>query len=227
MDGSTPYGQSTFLNEIHTHFPALLYDTRRFNSVRDVFGYVEQQMSHRFDVYSNQRQAWSARHASRQRHRHQPQAPQAQQAPQPQIPRGQQPGASIVIPPLRTLDYSLDPLTRLFLATLISPAPPNFMEPIQITATPEQIAQGSVLSTAAAATDSPCAICQDTIAVGDRTRHLHGCNHIFHQTCIDTWFQRNVHCPVCRHDIRTVVAAPVPVPTAFSQSLARGLNQTH
>ena len=199
------------------HFPALLYDTRRFNSVRDVFGYVEQQMSSRFDVYSNQRQVWMARHANGQRQRQRQRHHVAQQ----QAPRA----ASIVVPPLRTVDYSLDPLTRLFLATLISPVPPNFMEPIQITATPEQIAQGSVLSTAAAATDSPCAICQDTIAVGDRTRHLHGCNHTFHQTCIDTWFQRNVHCPVCRHDIRTVVAAPVPAQTAFSQSLARGLNQ--
>jgi hypothetical protein len=28
------------------------------------------------------------------------------------------------------------------------------------------------------------------------------CHHTFHKSCIDTWFQENVHCPVCRHDIR-------------------------
>jgi len=202
MAGRGPYGNSAFLNEIHTHFPALLYDSRRFMSVRDVFGYVEQQMSARFDVYSNERRAWSQRS------------------------RGQRPRTvSVAVPPPRTpplppvttfiplnppAEYALDPMTRLLLASLFTPdmqrLPANFMEPIHVIATAEQIAGGSTLTVTTAATDSPCAICQDTIAVGDRIRQLNACTHAFHQSCIDTWLQRHVQCPVCRHDIRLVAA---------------------
>jgi hypothetical protein len=40
------------------------------------------------------------------------------------------------------------------------------------------------------------------MSAGHSVRRLNRCGHTFHTTCIDTWFQRNVHCPVCRHDIR-------------------------
>ena len=52
--------------------------------------------------------------------------------------------------------------------------------------------------------DDNCAICQDVIESSQSVRRLTHCNHYFHQLCIDTWFQRNVHCPSCRHDIRIV-----------------------
>ena len=52
--------------------------------------------------------------------------------------------------------------------------------------------------------DDNCAICQDEIESNQSVRCLTYCNHHFHQICIDTWFQRNVHCPTCRHDIRIV-----------------------
>jgi hypothetical protein len=50
--------------------------------------------------------------------------------------------------------------------------------------------------------DEDCAICQDTMAMGTEVRTIEFCEHSFHQNCIDTWFQQNVRCPVCRHDIR-------------------------
>ena len=52
--------------------------------------------------------------------------------------------------------------------------------------------------------DDNCAICQDVIEINQSVRRLTHCNHYFHEICIDTWFQRNVHCPTCRHDIRIV-----------------------
>jgi hypothetical protein len=51
-----------------------------------------------------------------------------------------------------------------------------------------------------------CAICQDGMAVGSEARNLDACDHRFHVGCIDTWFQGNVHCPVCRHDVREPAA---------------------
>jgi hypothetical protein len=52
--------------------------------------------------------------------------------------------------------------------------------------------------------DENCAICQEHSVTGQEQsawRRLH-CSHQFHTGCIMPWFQRNVHCPVCRADIR-------------------------
>lgn len=54
--------------------------------------------------------------------------------------------------------------------------------------------------------DTPCSICQDTIASNQMARQLNHCKHMFHISCIDEWFARDVHCPVCRHDIRDIDA---------------------
>lgn len=55
--------------------------------------------------------------------------------------------------------------------------------------------------------DTNCVICQDR---GEATpwRRLN-CGHAYHRVCIDPWFERNVVCPVCRADIRTLAAAAV------------------
>jgi hypothetical protein len=44
------------------------------------------------------------------------------------------------------------------------------------------------------------------------TQILH-CGHIFTPSGIDSWFQSNVRCPVCRYDIRDYRAPPLPAPT--------------
>lgn len=51
--------------------------------------------------------------------------------------------------------------------------------------------------------DENCAICQEHTIPGQQSpwRRLH-CSHQFHASCIMPWFQRDVHCPVCRADIR-------------------------
>jgi hypothetical protein len=55
--------------------------------------------------------------------------------------------------------------------------------------------------------DDICAICQDEIESNQEMRRVNHCGHYFHRNCIDTWFQGNVHCPTCRHDIRQSAAA--------------------
>jgi len=47
-----------------------------------------------------------------------------------------------------------------------------------------------------------CTICQDDIEMNQEIRQIDHCSHSFHRDCIDTWFQGNVNCPTCRHDIR-------------------------
>jgi hypothetical protein len=75
---------------------------------------------------------------------------------------------------------------------------------VEIFPTPEQVEAGTTRTFPPG--ETPCSICQDTIAINQMARQLNFCKHMFHISCIDEWFARNVHCPVCRHDIREVNA---------------------
>jgi hypothetical protein len=215
-----PYG-SAFLNDIHTFFPAFLYTPERFNSVRDVMMYVSQQMSERYDVYSSWRNYHQRMYAQQSQQQPQQQqrghrdrerwnSPRQQQQPQqqPQQPQQQSPNLQVQAE-LDMNALSTDPLTNYFLRTLFYPGNTTtfnttqpFWDPVVITPTPQQIAAASTTYSAPTALDTPCAICQETIAEGANVRKLSYCNHFFHKTCIDNWFLRDVRCPSCRHDIR-------------------------
>lgn len=80
--------------------------------------------------------------------------------------------------------------------------PVNFQDAVPIVPTPAQLQAGSVLQTSIGVEDATCSICQQNMVNGETIRHLTVCHHKFHRDCIDQWFQRNVRCPVCRHDIR-------------------------
>ena len=75
--------------------------------------------------------------------------------------------------------------------------PSNFLDPVPVVATAEQI-NNSVEAVPNGTGD--CAICQDTITTNAaRIRH---CGHVYHRNCLVTWLSMSVRCPVCRHDIR-------------------------
>lgn len=78
--------------------------------------------------------------------------------------------------------------------------PQQFMEPVIVRPTSEQIESGS--TRAFPPENTLCSICQDSIQTNELARCLNVCGHTFHIRCIDTWFEQNVHCPICRHDIR-------------------------
>jgi hypothetical protein len=78
----------------------------------------------------------------------------------------------------------------------------QFLEPVVIRPTPQQIDANTTLGNLVSDTDHSCAICQDALTSEQEGRKLNACGHWFHRSCIDTWLQGNVHCPVCRHDIR-------------------------
>ena len=80
----------------------------------------------------------------------------------------------------------------------------DLLTPVVVAPTAEELAEASILSSLDPPADVVCAICQDNQSVGSEWRILRYCNHRFHRACVDTWFQQNVHCPVCRHDIREI-----------------------
>jgi hypothetical protein len=82
----------------------------------------------------------------------------------------------------------------------------SFMDPVPVPPTTAQIEAGSEILQAEAVTNGTmCTICQDNTSSSPRDlpwRRLRGCSHLFHKHCIDRWYTRNAHCPVCRADIR-------------------------
>jgi hypothetical protein len=47
-----------------------------------------------------------------------------------------------------------------------------------------------------------CSICIENFNSNSIVRKINNCSHIFHVDCIDTWFETNITCPVCRNDLR-------------------------
>ncbi|XP_058110988.1 RING-H2 finger protein ATL32-like [Magnolia sinica] len=50
-------------------------------------------------------------------------------------------------------------------------------------------------------TDTDCAVCLGEFEDGERLRSLPNCGHIFHISCIDTWFRTHSSCPLCRSNV--------------------------
>ena len=74
----------------------------------------------------------------------------------------------------------------------------NFLDPVPVVATPEQISAAVQTNVQTLANDT-CSICRDVMNSASRLR---SCGHCFHPECINQWLGMNTRCPVCRHDIR-------------------------
>lgn len=119
-------------------------------------------------------------------------------------------GLTSATTPRHGLTGLLDPSVENIFETILSSALSNAMngaqmnfEDVHVTPTAQEIENGSVLiEHAEIQNDTNCSICQEHGLVGP-WRKLH-CRHIFHKECIDHWFSQNVHCPVCRADIRDI-----------------------
>ena len=88
------------------------------------------------------------------------------------------------------------------LGQLFQGMPQTFLDPVIVSPSAEQIDEATTLDTAIVMQEDNCAICQEEIGMGQEMRTIDHCHHTFHQHCIDIWFQRNVRCTTCRHDIR-------------------------
>ncbi|XP_061581847.1 E3 ubiquitin-protein ligase synoviolin [Cololabis saira] len=70
------------------------------------------------------------------------------------------------------------------------------------------------------ASDNVCIICREEMVTGAKKLP---CNHIFHSSCLRSWFQRQQTCPTCRMDVlrasnnnqtQAAAQAPPPAPAA-------------
>ena len=109
---------------------------------------------------------------------------------------------------------------RILLTPPVPRVPTTFMEPVVIRPTQEQITQSTRIGTPNDPTEV-CTICQETIEENQPARLILHCEHWFHTSCIDVWFQQDVHCPVCRHDIRSSGTATASASTSVRRSRSR------
>ncbi|XP_064258311.1 E3 ubiquitin-protein ligase synoviolin isoform X2 [Passer domesticus] len=61
------------------------------------------------------------------------------------------------------------------------------------------------------AMDNVCIICREEMVTGAKRLP---CNHIFHTSCLRSWFQRQQTCPTCRMDVLRASLPPQPPPEA-------------
>ncbi len=117
--------------------------------------------------------------------------------------------------PIRTQTAFLDPnnlgsgLSALLLSAITGSEDSlaQFMnfDPVPVRPTEDQLQRATFLTIIEPPNDVVCSICQDHASEENTSgewRYIRHCNHAFHRTCIDHWFQEHVQCPVCRFDIR-------------------------
>jgi hypothetical protein len=100
--------------------------------------------------------------------------------------------------PLRTSTLRTNAITDLLSTFLASTVP--------IRPTAEQIDAATTLICYSDIVDpiaSNCAISLEPFLPTDMVRQINHCKHLFLPDQFRQWFQNNVRCPVCRHDLRT------------------------
>lgn len=228
---SSPYSIS-LLNDLHHHFPDLLYQPQRFRNVADVLNYIIQVANQ--NPYERERQAYEQRR--------EPTVPSASSSSSSSAPSSSSSssrqsstlnnsdalyriihGASLPVeneilftasapsrsraPTVlgRSMLSNNDNLISNVIGSLFGSGSnlQTFLDQtVPIRPSSDVIYYMTTLTSAPRQMSDNCAICQDPIEEGQQMRILNYCTHSFHATCIDTWFESHVTCPTCRHDIR-------------------------
>jgi len=86
----------------------------------------------------------------------------------------------------------------------------NFSDPVNVIATPEQIATATrniLYENVEEPLNDRCPICLDVFQSSSEVTQIRHCGHVFNRGQLAIWLERNVRCPVCRFDIRDHVSA--------------------
>ena len=214
------------LNDLHNYFPEILYNPVRFQTTQDLIQYIIQVANENPYLrgqaqYNYQRQHALSAQQSAPLSQPQPLQPQPLPAyspraePQERVYRAARISRFaadddrscfniLYAAPQGSSPLRQDGFISNLLGQILYGMPPleNFLDPVIVHPSAEQIEEATSVETALVTQDDNCAICQEEIGEEQEMRTIDHCHHTFHQHCIDIWFQRNVRCPTCRHDIR-------------------------
>jgi len=103
----------------------------------------------------------------------------------------------------------------------------NFLRPVPVVATEEEINMGSTLVTFSDIENPEyhsCPISHETFSPNSRTMRFNGCGHYFSEAPLRRWLRTSVSCPLCRYDIRGNTSGTTPL--GASNGLASPVNLT-
>lgn len=69
--------------------------------------------------------------------------------------------------------------------------------------------------------DNICIICREEMTGNGSAKKL-PCNHIFHVSCLRSWFQRQQTCPTCRMDVLQSITPQQPAPQQANRQVRAG-----
>ena len=232
------------LDDLHNYFPAILYDPTQFQTVPDLLNYVRQQTQTRFNPFQSGLREYQATYIPRQPRPNPLQSTRGRARTNNnrivtetyefvpslvsniysdlEIPILVPPSSADPIPSLVPAPARLEPSSTLansIFDTALVRALLNLnsydLESVIVRPTQQQIDRATTLRAAVAADESEsCSVCQERYTEGQALRVIHHCHHQFHKDCVDRWFERNVRCPVCRHDVRVPNTSSVPRPSS-------------
>lgn len=81
-----------------------------------------------------------------------------------------------------------------------------------------ELYQDATVADLEAVSDNVCIICREEMVGGNGSAKKLPCNHIFHVSCLRSWFQRQQTCPTCRMDVLRAT------PAAATAAAAAGAN---
>jgi hypothetical protein len=182
------------LDDIHNYLPAILYNPDRFFTIGDLLRYVGERAEELNGYQYHELMSLWRRSAVA-------------------VPRRSESLVGTVRPPplsflsafLRGGMHTREPPPPLptYVASGALRIPANFFDPVPIVPSQHHIDTATVVRQATAEdVEQVCSVCQENYRDGDYIRGIHHCSHSFHMECIDRWFLSNVHCPLCRYDIR-------------------------
>lgn len=197
------------LNDLHNHFPEILYNPNRFQNISDLLLYIRSIAN--LSPYERGMQQYNAQQNRSTTNYISPIStipPINTQLPQTFITMFEEitPSNAQIQMPLNNNTLITTLLSGLFgdiLNTNTSNGLQSFLDQhVPIYPTVQEISNATTEYRADRNLENICAICQDEIEINQNVRKITHCNHYFHKDCIDTWFRGNVQCPTCRHDIR-------------------------
>ena len=213
------YGIS-LLDDLHNLFPEILYDPHRFQQ-NDLVQFLRERISSLFDVEFARNRAYYRLYIQPLPQTPPPRTP-ARSPPPIQRRTYRVPLTVPLVAENNTLNEATDTMniiTTLLgglggvggltgfttgLTSLQTADLQDLLTPVVVHPSEAEIHRATILSSVEPPATVVCAICQDHAPPSGphEWRILRSCTHRFHKNCIDTWFRQNVHCPICRHDIR-------------------------
>lgn len=166
------------LDDLHNHFPDILYNPSRFESVADLLAYISEGARAIERPYDAGLREYIDDTST--------------------IFEINQP-ISIV----RSTEIGLERIRHLF--TIFNQADLHLQQQqVQALSRPttEEIQRSTSIVTIECGPEDMCSICHEAYIRQQQVRRLNRCGHYFHELCIDVWLDDHVTCPICRCDIR-------------------------